>query len=66
MRSQRSRGRDYARDIIAVFGPASAESGRTHARVVLTRELSAWSRMTTLERVLVADREDPSFDYAAN
>lgn len=26
----------------------------------------AWSRMSALERALAADREDPSFDYAAN
>jgi hypothetical protein len=26
----------------------------------------AWSDMSTLDRVLAADREDPSFDYAAH
>jgi hypothetical protein len=26
----------------------------------------AWSRMSVLERCLAADRDDPSFDYAAN
>jgi hypothetical protein len=25
-----------------------------------------WRRMTPLERILAADREDPDFDYAAN
>jgi hypothetical protein len=25
-----------------------------------------WSRMSPLERALAADRDDPSFDYAAN
>ncbi len=34
-------------------------------RVALTRP-EAWSRMSVLERIVAAEREDPAFDYAAN
>jgi hypothetical protein len=36
------------------------------ARATARTNGRAWARMSTLERALAADRDDPSFDYAAN
>jgi hypothetical protein len=42
----------------------SRERRPARPRTALDRE--TWGRMSPLERGLAADRDDPSFDYAAN
>ncbi len=38
----------------------------SRAGLTASDEARRWDRMSTLERVLNADREDPDFDYAAH
>jgi hypothetical protein len=49
-----------------VTGTPATSRERPPARQRGTLEREAWDRMSPLERGLAADRDDPSFDYAAN
>jgi hypothetical protein len=49
-----------------VTATPAASRERHPARRRRTLERDTWARMSLLERSLAADRDDPSFDYAAN
>lgn len=51
-------------DEMTAASATSRERRPARPRTALDRE--AWDRMSPLERGLAADRDEPSFDYAAN
>jgi hypothetical protein len=50
----------------AMTPTSASRRDRRLSRPTAFTSRDAWARMSTLERVLAADRDDPSFDYAAN
>jgi hypothetical protein len=62
----RTRDRVALRVLVATSDEIETAATPVRDRAILRRDRLAWSRMSALERVLAAEREDPSFDYAAN
>jgi hypothetical protein len=63
---ERARDRVVLDVLVAISDEVQASAPPVRERPMFRDDRRAWSRMSALERLLAAEREDPSFDYAAN
>jgi hypothetical protein len=67
MRShERESGRVALVERVASSGGTASVRSSIPARRAVPARNELWTRATVIERMLAADRDDPSFDYAAH